>query len=97
MLGEGQELYSILSVAYTKTEVSLEADNRLLPRLLQPIISINYTDFHNFLGKHALWTPVEKNRLTASFLPQPPTSQNQPLTLKVIETPAKIYYQPQGQ
>ena len=30
------------------------------------------------------------NSLTAPFLPQPPTSQNQPLTKNVIETPA--YY-----
>ena len=31
---------------------------RLLPWLLPPIISINNTDFHNFLGKHALQTLV---------------------------------------
>ena len=59
----------------------------LLPSLLPPIISINYIDFHNFLGKHALQTPVGKSCLTAPFLPQPLTSQNQPLTINLIETP----------
>ena len=62
---------------------------RLFPRLLPPIISINYTDFHNFLRKHALQTLVGKRRLTAPFLPQPPTSQNQPHTINLIETPAQ--------
>ena len=61
--------------------------SRLLPRSLSPIISINYNDFHNFLGKHALQTPVGKSPLKAPSLPQPPTSQNQPLTIKLIETP----------
>ena len=60
---------------------------RLLPKLLPPTVSINYTDFHNFLGKHALQTSVGKSRLTTPFLLQPSTSQNQPLTIKRIETP----------
>ena len=60
---------------------------QLLLRLLPSIISINYTDFHNFLGEHTLQNPVGKSRLTAPFLPQPPTSQNKPLTIKLIETP----------
>ena len=64
--------------------------HRLLPRLLLSIISINYTDFHNCLGKHGLQTPVGKSRLTAPFLPQPPTSQNQPLTIELIESNRKL-------
>ena len=54
------------------------------------IISINYTNFHNFLEKHAFQTPVGKSRLTGPFLSQPPTSQNQPLTMKLIETPEQV-------
>ena len=63
---------------------------QLLPRLLPPINSINYTDFHNFLGKHALQTPLGKSRLMAPFLPQPPISQTQMLTVKLIETPGVV-------
>ena len=59
-------------------------------RTLQPIISINYTDFHSFLGKYALQISVGKSRLTAPFLPQPLTSQNQSLTIKLIETPVQV-------
>ena len=62
--------------------------HQLLPKLLPPNISINYTNFHNFLGKLALQIPVGKSCLTAPFMPQPSTSQNQPLTIRIIETPA---------
>ena len=37
-----------------------------------------------------LQTSVGKSCLTAHFLPQPPTSQNWPLTIKLIENPACI-------
>ena len=79
-------IYTLCSEMHYKWYLRGFIRSRLLLCLLPPIISINYNNFHNFLGNHALQTSVGKvaSRL---FLPQPPTSQNQPLTIKLIETP----------
>ena len=47
--------------------------------------------FSRFSGEACPPDPRRESRLTAPFLPQPPTSQNQPLiTKKLIETPVSI-------
>ena len=72
-------------------KVSLEAGNRRIPpatpQVIAAIISINCTDFCNFLGEHGPPDPRRESCLAAAFLPQPPTSRNQLLTIKLIETP----------
>ena len=78
----------------TRAEVSLEAGNwQILPATSQFIAAYYFDKLHQFSqfsGEACPPDPLGKSCLTAPFLSQPPTSQNQLLTIKLIETPSSL-------